>query len=89
VRKFRVELAAAQAGLLICDEAHRLKKSGGNKTISDLDSLGCTRRVLCTGCASPERPLFFFPKNQSRSVRFDPFSELRSESSESRRHYVT
>ena len=50
VRKFVKELAAAQAGLLICDEAHRLKKTGGNKTISDLNSLGCTRRVLCTGC---------------------------------------
>jgi hypothetical protein len=49
VRKFVKELAAAQAGLLICDEAHRLKKTGGNKTISDLNSLGCTRRVLCTG----------------------------------------
>eukprot|EP00976_Prorocentrum_cordatum_P044152 893445-Prorocentrum_minimum.AAC.1 len=49
VRKFYKELAEARPGLLVCDEAHRLKKAGGNKTISALAALGASKRVLLTG----------------------------------------
>ena len=34
--------------LLVCDEGHRLKSAGGNKTIDALLSLGCARRVVLT-----------------------------------------
>ena len=33
----------------MCDEGHRLKAAGGNKTISALLSLRCPRRILVTG----------------------------------------
>ena len=39
----------ADVGLLICDEAHRLKNSSGNKTINALRSIRTSRRVLLTG----------------------------------------
>ncbi|EFJ40540.1 hypothetical protein VOLCADRAFT_99672 [Volvox carteri f. nagariensis] len=35
--------------LLVCDEGHRLKSVGGNKTIDALLSLDCPRRILLTG----------------------------------------
>ncbi|KAG2487885.1 hypothetical protein HYH03_013467 [Edaphochlamys debaryana] len=35
--------------LLVCDEGHRLKSVGGNKTIDALLALGCPRRILLTG----------------------------------------
>ncbi|KAL6765798.1 SNF2 family N-terminal domain-containing protein [Haematococcus lacustris] len=35
--------------LLVCDEGHRLKAIGGNKTIDALMQLRCPRRVLLTG----------------------------------------
>jgi DNA repair and recombination protein RAD54 and RAD54-like protein len=38
-----------KVGLLVCDEGHRLKSSGGNKTIAALESLRARRRVLLTG----------------------------------------
>eukprot|EP00854_Cymbomonas_tetramitiformis_P021270 gene21270-25558_t len=49
VRKFNKDIASAQPGLLICDEAHRLKKAAGNKTIDALNGLRCQRRILLTG----------------------------------------
>ena len=36
-------------GLLVCDEGHRLKASGGSKTITALTSIPTLRRVLLTG----------------------------------------
>ena len=33
----------------MCDEGHRLKAAGGNKTINALLALRCPRRVLVTG----------------------------------------
>lgn len=33
----------------MCDEGHRLKAKGGNKTIDSLLALGCSRRVVLTG----------------------------------------
>jgi DNA repair and recombination protein RAD54B len=35
--------------LLICDEGHRLKSSGGNNTMTALQQLNCVRRVIMTG----------------------------------------
>ena len=33
----------------VCDEGHRLKSAGGNKTIQALVALRATRRILLTG----------------------------------------
>lgn len=33
----------------MCDEGHRLKAKGGNKTIDSLLALNCPRRVVLTG----------------------------------------
>jgi len=41
--------AGRGCGLLVCDEGHRLKASGGNKTIAALSALKCDRRVILTG----------------------------------------
>lgn len=41
--------ASRGCGLLVCDEGHRLKASGGNKTIAALSALRCSRRVILTG----------------------------------------
>ncbi|MCO5553669.1 hypothetical protein L7F22_007195 [Adiantum nelumboides] len=46
LRKHQDLLAYSKPGLLVCDEAHRLKNSAGNKTISALLALNCPRRVL-------------------------------------------
>jgi hypothetical protein len=35
--------------LLICDEGHRLKSSGGNNTMTALRQLNCVRRIILTG----------------------------------------
>lgn len=43
------QLYKAKCGLMICDEGHRLKSSGGNKTIDALRKLPCRRRVILTG----------------------------------------
>ncbi|KXZ56939.1 hypothetical protein GPECTOR_1g847 [Gonium pectorale] len=48
LRKYAKELQGA-FDLLVCDEGHRLKSVGGNKTIDALLSLGCNRRILLTG----------------------------------------
>jgi SNF2 family DNA or RNA helicase len=53
LRKHAAALTAASAsgrvGLLVCDEGHRLKSSGGNKTIDALEALPAKRRLLLTG----------------------------------------
>lgn len=41
--------SSARVGLLICDEGHRLKSSGGNKTIEALLAIPTDRRILLTG----------------------------------------
>ncbi|GFR40730.1 hypothetical protein Agub_g1339, partial [Astrephomene gubernaculifera] len=47
LRKHAKELTGV-FDLLVCDEGHRLKSVGGNKTIDALLSLGCSRRILLT-----------------------------------------
>ena len=47
--KYISTIRKAKVGLVICDEAHRLKNSKGNKTINALKSIGTSRRVLLTG----------------------------------------
>ena len=42
-------LEKAGIGLLICDEGHRLKATGGNQTIDALLRIGRARRVILTG----------------------------------------
>ena len=48
LKKYSAELHGC-CDLLVCDEAHRLKTTGPNKTVDALLSLGCKRRVLLTG----------------------------------------
>ena len=48
LRKHASALQSSHAGLLICDEGHRLK-SQGNKTIAALLALKCPRRIILTG----------------------------------------
>lgn len=48
MRKFGHELSGC-CDLLVCDEGHRLKSKGGNKTIDALLALNCPRRVVLTG----------------------------------------
>lgn len=43
------DLYKANCGLLVCDEGHRLKSAGGNKTVASLRKLPCRRRVILTG----------------------------------------
>jgi hypothetical protein len=33
----------------VCDEGHRLKAKGGNKTIDSLLALSCAKRIVLTG----------------------------------------
>ena len=49
VSKYIQIICKAEVGLVICDEAHRLKNSKGNKTINALKSISTRRRVLLTG----------------------------------------
>jgi hypothetical protein len=51
---------AAHHNPQICDEAHRLKAKGGNKTIDALLALRCARRVLLTGTPVQNRLDEFF-----------------------------
>lgn len=43
------DLYKASCELLVCDEGHRLKSAGGNKTVASLRKLPCRRRVILTG----------------------------------------
>jgi hypothetical protein len=45
LRTVAAEVAAAQPGLLICDEAHRLKAAAGSKTLAALQLLGASSRA--------------------------------------------
>ncbi|KAG0589830.1 hypothetical protein KC19_1G051700 [Ceratodon purpureus] len=49
LRKHIDVIASAKPGLLVCDEAHRLKNCAGNKTIDALVGLQCPRKILLTG----------------------------------------
>ncbi|XP_057818715.2 uncharacterized protein LOC131031584 [Cryptomeria japonica] len=49
LRKYFDIIGSLKLGLLVCDEAHRLKNCVGNKTIDALAALQCPRRVLLTG----------------------------------------
>lgn len=48
MRKYGPQLAGS-CDVLVCDEGHRLKAKGGNKTIDALLALNCHRRVVLTG----------------------------------------
>jgi hypothetical protein len=43
------EALAGVCDVLVCDEGHRLKATGGNKTIDALKQLGCKRHIVLTG----------------------------------------
>nr|APC23178.1 RAD54B DNA helicase splice variant [Physcomitrium patens] len=49
LRKHIDIIASTKPGLLVCDEAHRLKNCAGNKTIDALVGLQCPRKILLTG----------------------------------------
>lgn len=53
--------SAGRVGLLVADEAHRLKSSAGNQTIAALESLPTARRVLLTGTPLQVRPTTRLP----------------------------
>ena len=48
-RKFAAQINSSKAGLLVCDEGHRLKSSQGNATIDSLSQFPSRRRILLTG----------------------------------------
>lgn len=48
-RKFADRINGSKAGLLVCDEGHRLKSSQGNATIDSLMQFPSKRRVLLSG----------------------------------------
>ena len=49
-RKYAKQIKAAEPGLLVCDEGHRLKQAEGNtKTINALNSINCRHKILLTG----------------------------------------
>ena len=48
-RRYADVINGSQAGLLVCDEGHRLKSSSGNATVSSLAQFPSRRRVLLTG----------------------------------------
>jgi len=58
LRACSADLGALRPGLLVCDEGHRLKASGGSKTVAALKALQAERCVLLSGCAlvSPDPP---------------------------------
>jgi DNA repair and recombination protein RAD54B len=49
LRKHIKELKKLSHCLVVCDEGHRLKNSGGNKTIAALSALQTARRLILTG----------------------------------------
>lgn len=51
LRGIAAEVAAAQPGILVCDEGHRLK-GGGAKTLAALRALSAPRRIILTGTPS-------------------------------------
>ena len=61
LRKFAHELEGC-CDLLVCDEGHRLKASGGNKTITALLQLGCHRRIILTGTPVQNNMAEFYGK---------------------------
>ena len=48
-RKFADQINGSKAGLLVCDEGHRLKSSQGNATIDSLMQFPSKRRLLLSG----------------------------------------
>ena len=48
-RKYADAINGSKAGLLVCDEGHRLKSSSGNATIDSLLQFPSRRRVLLSG----------------------------------------
>eukprot|EP00775_Hariotina_reticulata_P011378 gene11378-11527_t len=48
LRKYGAQLKGC-CDVLVCDEGHRLKSTGGNKTITALLEMDCTRRIVLTG----------------------------------------
>lgn len=48
-RSNATELCNSQCALMVCDEGHRLKSAGGNKTIDALRKVPCRRRVILSG----------------------------------------
>lgn len=48
-RKYADVINTSKAGLLVCDEGHRLKSSTGNATIDSLLQFPSRRRVLLSG----------------------------------------
>jgi DNA repair and recombination protein RAD54B len=51
LRKYSKDLAGT-FDLMVCDEGHRLKSVGGNKTQQALEELNTRRRILLTGVLS-------------------------------------
>ena len=49
LRTIAEQVTAAKPGIVICDEGHRLKNSGGSKTLQALRGLGASKRVILTG----------------------------------------
>ena len=60
-RMVHAELNQIKNAMLVCDEGHRLKSSGGNKTIRALKAFPGNRRLVVTGTPVQNDLKVFFP----------------------------
>lgn len=74
-RRYADKINGSKAGLLVCDEGHRLKSSAGNATIDSLRQFPSQRRVLLSGTPiQNDMEVGIFSRSQRRSSSRSPSS---------------
>ena len=74
-RRYADKINGSKAGLLVCDEGHRLKSSAGNATIDSLRQFPSQRRVLLSGTPiQNDMEVALFSRSQRRSSSRSPSS---------------
>ena len=74
-RRYADKINGSKAGLLVCDEGHRLKSSAGNATIDSLRQFPSQRRVLLSGTPiQNDMEVALFSRSQPRSSSRSPSS---------------
>ena len=74
-RRYADKINGSKAGLLVCDEGHRLKSSAGNATIDSLRQFPSQRRVLLSGTPiQNDMEVGIFLRSQRRSSSRSPSS---------------